>query len=52
MAKCYACNDKKKSAIEKTLNGELNFKKKTKPKPKPKPKPVFSLVSKKGRLLK
>ena len=50
MAKCYACNDKKKSGIEKTLNGELNFKKKTKPKPKP--KPVFSLVSKKGRLLK
>lgn len=53
MAKCYACSDKKKTAIEKTLSGELNLKKKkSNTKPKPKPKPVFSLISKNGRILK
>jgi hypothetical protein len=51
MAKCYACSDKKKTAIEKTLSGELNLKKK-KSNTKPKPKPVFSLISKNGRILK
>jgi len=50
MAKCYACKDKKKTGVQKTLDGELNFKKKAKPKPKP--KPVFSLVSKGGQILK
>jgi hypothetical protein len=51
MAKCYACKDKKKTGVQKTLDGELNFKK-NKSKFKPKPKPVFSLVSKNGIILK
>ena len=46
MAQCFACDDKKKTKIEKTINGQMNFKKK-KGKNK-KPPPQWSFIKKNG----